>query len=255
MKFKILILTLFLSSQAFAESPAEKGLALAKKIDAANEGFAGESSELQMILLNAHGDKVERKLLNKIQENKNDGDQSIAVFIWPADVKDTKLLTWTHKNRNDDQWLYLPAIKRVKRITSNNKSGSFMGSEFSYEDFASQEVEKYTYNFIKDDANNGRSVWINERIPTDPKSGYSKQIVTIDQAYMNASKIDYYDRKGELLKTAIFSQWKQYGKYFRANKIEMKNHQNHKSSILTWNNRELFKKFPSGQFQSENLVE
>ena len=99
-------------------------------------------------LINAHGDVTKRKMVMEVLEGTDDGDKSRSVFEWPADVKGTKLLTWTHKKGDDDRWLYLPAVKRVKRISSSNKSGSFMGSEFAYEDFSSQEVEKYTYKLL-----------------------------------------------------------------------------------------------------------
>ena len=105
------------------ETPETKGLRIATKADAVNAGFKGEASEMVMILTNAHGDKTTRKMSSKTLEGTDDGDRSIITFIWPADVKGTKMLTWTHKVGNDDQWLYLPSLKRVKRISSRNKSG------------------------------------------------------------------------------------------------------------------------------------
>ena len=234
-------------------SSPEKGLEIMKKSDKANEGFLGESSEMHMTLINAHGDKVERKMKSKVKETKADGDKSIITFLWPADVKGTKMLTWTHKNSNDDQWLYLPALKRVKRITSRNKTGSFMGSEFSYEDLGSQEVEKYTYNYVKDSKTKGRKVWIIERVSTDKNSGYSKQVVYLDKEYQNALKIEYFDRKGELLKVADFSDWKKLGKFWRSHKIDMKNKQTKKSSILEWKNRKLNEKFNDREFNKNKL--
>ena len=129
----ILFINLFLFTFQ-SQANAQKGLEIMTKADKANSGFLGETSEMHMTLINAHGDKVERKMNSKITETESDGDKSIFTFQWPADVKGTKMLTWTHKKGNDDQWLYLPALKRVKRITSRNKTGSFMGSEFSYEE-------------------------------------------------------------------------------------------------------------------------
>ena len=158
---KILITLAVVLSQvtAFsADDPAKKGFDIMQKAEVFNNGFLGESSSMEMILINAHGDKVERKMDSKIKETNGDGDKSIITFKWPADVKGTKMLTWTHKKGNDDQWLYLPALKRVKRITSRNKTGSFMGSELSYEDLGSQEVEKYTYKYIKDNTLNKRKI-------------------------------------------------------------------------------------------------
>jgi len=232
-----------------------RGLAIAKRADKANEGFKGETSTMEMVLVNAHGDQTKRKMTSKIKEGANDGDKSRIEFQWPADVKGTRMLTWTHKKSNDDQWLYLPAIKRVKRITSRNKSGSFMGSEFSYEDLASQEVDKFTHTFQKEETVGGRKAWVSERIPTDKRSGYSKQIVWLDQGYMNPTRVDYYDRKGSLLKTGTFSAWKKHGKWWRAEKIEMKNHQTRKSSTIVWSARKLGVSHDDDDFDSDELAD
>ena len=248
----ILFINLFLFTFQ-SQANAQKGLEIMTKADKANSGFLGETSEMHMTLINAHGDKVERKMNSKITETESDGDKSIFTFQWPADVKGTKMLTWTHKKGNDDQWLYLPALKRVKRITSRNKTGSFMGSEFSYEDLSSQEVEKFTYNFIKDDKFNDRNVSIIERVSTDKNSGYNKQVVYEDKDYQNPIKIEYYDRKGELLKVALFSDFKKFGKFWRANKIIMNNKQTKKSSHLIWKDRALNQKFSDSDFNQNRL--
>jgi len=244
-----------LALAAFAQSPQEKGLELARKIDAFNEGFVGEYSEMEMVLINAHGDETIRKLVNESAETEGDGDRSISTFLWPADVKGTRMLTWSHKDGDDDQWLYLPALKRVKRISSRNKSGSFMGSEFSYEDLGSQEVEEYTHTFVEDTEIDGRPCWKMERVPVSSRSGYSKEVVWFDQAYHNPLKIEYYDRKGELLKVSTFSDYKQFGKYWRAGRIEMENVQTRKRSVLTWSNRELGKQYGEAHFSSDSMVE
>jgi len=239
---------------ARADAVAE-GLAVAKKADAANAGFKSETSTLKMDLINAHGDVTERKMVIETLEGTDDGDRSRAVFEWPADVKGTKLLTFTHRKGDDDQWLYLPAIKRVKRISSNNKSGSFMASEFAYEDLGSQEVEKYTYKLLSEEKLEGRDTWKIERVPLDKKSGYKRQVVWMDKQYMNPLRIDYYDRKDELLKTAVFSQYQKFGKYWRAGKIDMRNAQTKKRSVLTWEKRSLGAKLDPAVFESTALEE
>jgi len=87
----------------------------------------------------------------------------------------------THALTPDDQWLYLPALKRLKRISSRKKSGPFMGSEFAYEDMSSQEVEKYRYKWLRDETVEGRDAYVVERRPTYEYSGYTRQIVWIDK--------------------------------------------------------------------------
>jgi len=237
-----------------AAGPAEdKGWEIAKKVEKANDGFQGETSTLEMTLINAHGDKTTRKMTSMVREKSGDGDLSRIEFRWPADVKGTRMLTWSHKKDNDDQWLYLPAIKRVKRISSRNKSGSFMGSEFSYEDLGSQEPEKFKHKFLGDETLSGRKVWKTQRIPTDKRSGYSKQIVWIDKQFMNAVKIQYYDRKGELLKTGTFSGYEKKGSWYRVGRIDMVNHQTRKKSSIVWKDRKLGVDIDEDEFDSDEL--
>lgn len=240
---------------AWATTPEEEGLRIATLVDQANQGFGGEYSEMEMVLINAHGDQTVRKLVTQVKEKLDDGDLAISIFEWPADVKGTKMLTWSHKTGDDDQWLYLPALKRVKRISSRNKSGSFMGSEFSYEDLGSQEVEEFTYKFLEETTLDNRKVWKLERIPVSNKSGYSKEWVWMDQEYNNPLRIEYYDRKQELLKVATFGAYRAYGTYWRADEIEMKNVQTGKSSRITWKVRELGKDYPEDKFASDYLAD
>ena len=189
----------------------------------------------------------------RIFEGSKDGDKSTIAFSWPADVNGTKLLTWAHKSKTDDQWLYLPAFKRIKRINSRNRSGSFMGSEFSYEDLGSQEVEKYSYRFVKEAQLDGRKVWVNERFPLDKKSGYKRQVVYSDQEYMGPAKIEYYDRKNELLKIGLFKDYQKFGKFWRVGAIEMSNVQTKKRSVLAWKMRKLGEELDEDDFESDEL--
>ncbi|CAM2064301.1 Outer membrane lipoprotein-sorting protein [Sulfidibacter corallicola] len=250
----VLFLTLLQGLPLLAETPEEKGLRIAQLNESKNDGFKGEYAEMVMVLINAHGDKVERKMTTKTRETNDDGDQSISVFLWPADVKGTKMLTWTHKDDDDDQWLYMPALKRVKRISSRNKSGAFMGSEFAYEDLGSQEVEKYHHKFIEETTLDGREIWKMERVPTSKKSGYSKQITYVDKEYHQPLRIEYFDRKGDLMKIATFRDYREMGDFWRVHEIDMDNVQTKKRSIITWSTREIGKKYSEYDFESDSLV-
>lgn len=217
-----------------AETPEEKGLAIAKEADRQDEGFGDSTSDMLMILRNRHGQESIRKIRGRTLEVKDDGDKSLSIFDNPRDVKGTAFLTFSHKKGDDDQWLYLPALKRVKRISSRNKSGSFMGSEFAYEDISSQEVEKYTYKWIRDEMYDGQKCYIIERYPVDKKnSGYTRQVIWIDKTEYRTFKVDYYDRKKSLLKTLTFEGYQKYnGRFWRPDKMNMVNHQNGKSTRL-----------------------
>ena len=233
--FLVLALIGVLSPLLWAETPEEKGLAIAIEADKRDTGFVNSTAELTMTLRNRHGEESTRHIRSQTLEVNGDGDKSLVIFDRPKDIKGTAFLTFSHKQGNDDQWLYLPALKRVKRIASNNRSGPFMGSEFAYEDIASQEVEKYTYKYLRDEPLDGQQCFVVERYPVDKKSGYTRQVVWIDKNEYRTQKIDYYDRKDELLKTLTFKGYQKYlDRHWRADQMEMVNHQMGKSTTLAW---------------------
>ncbi|MCL6274902.1 outer membrane lipoprotein-sorting protein [Muricauda sp. 2012CJ35-5] len=217
-------------SMSYGQSSEERGLQIAKAAEKADEGFGSSIVELKMTLKNKNGQTSERYLTTRTLELTEDGDKSLIVFDSPKDVKGTATLTFTHKVGADDQWLYLPSIKRVKRISSNNKSGPFVGSEFAYEDLSSQEVEKYAYKFLKEDGD----MLIVEQDPVDPKSGYTRRVATYNKGKgYRLEKIEFYDRKNALLKTLDYSDYKLYkNKFWRALSLNMVNHQSNKETLL-----------------------
>jgi outer membrane lipoprotein-sorting protein len=224
-----------LPAAALAESAEEKGLAIAVETDRRDKGFSDSSATLNMILRNKQGDQSTREVRVRTLEIEGDGDKSMSIFDSPPDVSGTAFLTFSHVQGPDDQWLYLPALKRVKRISSKNKSGPFMGSEFAYEDISSDEVDKYTYKYLRDEPCAELDCFVIERYPVDENSGYTRQQLWIDKTEYRPQKIDYFDRKNDHLKTLIFHEYRQYlDKYWRAMRYEMTNHQTGKSTTLLW---------------------
>jgi outer membrane lipoprotein-sorting protein len=217
-----------------AESAEEKGLAIATEADERDSGYGDSTATMLMILRNRHGQESNRQMRYKTLEIPGDGDKSLTIFDSPKDVKGTALLNYTHKNGDDDQWLYLPALKRVKRISSRNKSGSFMGSEFAYEDIAGQEIEKYTYKWLRDELYSGMECFVVERYPVDRKnSGYKRQVAWIDKDEYRTWQVEYYDRKDAHLKTLTMTGHQKYvDKYWRPAAMHMVNHQTGKSTDL-----------------------
>ena len=219
------------------KSPEEAGLAIVNAADEKETGFISTTSDMKMILINRKGEKHVRNMRSRTLEVSDDGDKSMTIFDEPADVKGTAMLTHAHGLEPDDQWLFLPALRRVKRISSRNKSGPFMGSEFAYEDLGSQEVEKYSYKLLGEETVEGVETYKVERIPEYEHSGYTKQISWIDKEELRTRKVDYYDRKDELLKTLVFSDYEQYKEQFwRAKTMYMENHQTGKATELQFTN-------------------
>ncbi len=250
----ILILFSLTVISAWAISAEEKGLKIAQKADELDTGWGDQKQSLEMILRNKQGQESRRKIRGRSLEVSGDGDKALSIFDTPADVKGTAFLSFTHVNKPDDQWLYLPALRRVKRIASKNKSGPFMGSEFAFEDMSSQEVEKYTYKWLRDEQLDGKDVYVIERIPVDKYSGYTRQIVWGDKIIYQPVKVEFYDRKNALLKTLKISGYKQYlNKFWRPDRMEMENHQNGKSTVLNFSDYSFTNGYTDRDFDRNSL--
>ncbi len=234
-------LILGFAGAALAETPEEKGRSIAEEMDRRDLGFEDSYSELKMVLANKQGQSSSRELRIQTLEvpGRETGDKSLIVFDHPRDIEGTAFLSFTKILEPDDQWLYLPALKRVKRISSANKSGPFVGSEFAYEDMLSQEVDKYDYRWLRDEACGPLTCFVVERYPLYESSGYTRQVVWIDQQEYRAQRVDFYDRKDSLLKTLTFDGYHQYlDQYWRADDWFMLNHQTGKTTRLTFGNWE-----------------
>lgn len=190
-----------------------------------------------MTLRNSRGRQSRRSLKIRQLEVAADGDKLLVVFDTPKNIRGTALLSYSHKFAPDDQWLYLPAMKRVKRITSHNRSGPFLSSEFAYEDLALQEVEKFRYRLIDTQQLDGQVYFIVERSPVDEYFGYLRQLVKLDASELRIHNIAYYDRRDKLLKTLELDGYhKHLGRFWKAEHMFMTNHQTGKSTELRWQN-------------------
>ena len=219
------------------ESPEDKGLRIAREANARNEGFGNFTAEMTMSLLDRQGRESTRHMRFKVLEVAGDGDKSLIVFDQPRDVQGTALLTHSHVNTQDDQWLYLPALKRVKRISSSTRSGSFMGSEFTYEDMSTPELEEYTYKYLRDEPCGEFTCTVTEQVPLDKKSGYSRKIVWQDTGELRTLKVEHYDRRNSHLKTLTFANYQLYlDQFWRAEESTMVNHLTGRSTVLRWTN-------------------
>ncbi len=222
---------------ALAATPQEKGFEVAARADRSDRGFGDSEVELTMVLRNKAGKETQRTLSLTTLEIADEqlGDKSMIVFESPADIDGTALLSHARILDPDDQWLYLPALKRVKRISSVNKSGPFVGSEFAFEDFTALELNKYEYSYLREEPCGERVCDVVERRPRYEHSGYTKQVSWVDQVDFQIRKVEFYDRRGDLLKTLTLEDYRQYeGAYWRAQTLRMVNHQTGKSTDLIY---------------------
>ncbi len=173
-------------------------------VDARDDGD-NSTQNLEMILIDKRGHERVRKL-RTFGRDQGEDEYSIMFFLAPADVKDTGFLTYDYNEpeRDDDQWLYLPALKRTKRIASKDKSGSFMGSDFSYADMTDRPLDHYQYTLMKETEIGGHPVWQVEAVPITEyekdQTGYTKSVLFVRKDNYVVVRSVAWLKKGKRLK-------------------------------------------------------
>ena len=237
--FLSLTLAIFVSHSVIANTAEEKGFEVAARSDRTDIGFGDSDVELRMVLRNQAGQESTRtlRITTLEKENEDVGDKSLVLFDTPKDIEGTALLSHAKILDPDNQWLYLPALKRIKRISSSNKSGPFVGSEFAFEDFTSLELNKFTYRYVKEEACGDLQCDVVERIPRYKNSGYTKQLAWVDQTDYQIRKVEFYDRRGDLLKILSLKEYRKYpNNVWRAHTLHMENIKTNKQTVLEYDN-------------------
>ncbi len=197
---------------AMADDP--KARSIIQKVDDRDDGD-NMISDMEMTLIDKRGKKRIRKIRSFSKDFGKD-TYKLLFFASPADVKNTGFLTYDYDNdeRSDDQWLYLPALNKTKRIANDDKSGSFMGSDFNYYDMTKRPIGKYDYKLLKEQDVKGVKTWVIQAVPRSKdvidESGYTKSVVFVRQDnyvviravnwVKDGSKLKYLDvRKLELI--------------------------------------------------------
>jgi len=195
-------LLLILATPALAAEPTAREIMEA--VDARDDGDHS-TQIMEMILIDKRGGQRVRQLRSYGRDVGED-EQSILFFLSPADVEDTGFLTYDYDDpeRDDDQWLYLPALNRTKRLASSDKSGSFMGSDFSYADMTDRKLDNYDYKLLKEDEVGEHPVWVVEAIPNNQKeideTGYTKQVMFVRKDNDVVIRSVAWVKKGKRLK-------------------------------------------------------
>lgn len=222
---------------ALAASDAEaRGLAIAQEAERRDAGWRDSRVQATMLLKDRRGQTRERSLrVWMLEKPGNAGDKTLTIFDSPPDMKGTIFLAHAVAGRDDNLWLYLPSLKRVKRISSSNKTGAFFGSEFAYEDIAAQEIGKFTYRYLGDRPCGSLTCFVVERRPAYANSGYSALVTFFDTSEYRVQRIEYMDRKGKLMKVLTLSGYRAYaGRHWRPTKLLMENLKTGKSTVLTY---------------------
>jgi hypothetical protein len=199
-----------------------------------------------MALINDKGQKRERKSLNQVKLQPNGIDSKLLVqFSLPNDIKGTGFLQIEHSEADDDQWIYLPALKKSRRLVANNKKDSFVGSDFSYGDISLPKVNLYRHTLLRSEVVDAHECYAVESVPVDDtvkaNSGYSRKVTWVRADDFLEAKVEYYDLAGRLLKTQIVKNHKvlepDTGRGFALYR-EMTNHQTGHKTILRFDRTE-----------------
>lgn len=196
-----------------------------EKVDARDDGDR-MVSDMEMILIDKSG-KQRIRQMRTFGMDKGEDDYSLMFFLAPADVKNTGFLTYDYDDdtKDDDQWLYLPALKKTKRIASSNKSDSFMGSDFTYADMTKRNLAYYEYKLMEEKEIDGHKVWQIESTPTNPKeieeTGYTKSVVFVRQDNFTIIRAVSWVKKGDRLKYLDTKDWKQIDGIWIAGEVYM----------------------------------
>ena len=179
------------------------------------------TSNLTMTLINKSG-KERVRIIKQFTKDLGDVEKSIMFFQSPADVKNTSFMSWTYdSDKNDDQWIYLPALKKVKRISSDSKSDYFMGSDFTYDDLGDRHPADDSHKLLREERVNGEDCYVVESIPKEEEYMYSRTVTWIIKDRWIGLKKEFYDEDEELLKILTVKKYEKIKDYWIILQTEM----------------------------------
>jgi hypothetical protein len=193
-----------------------------------------------MTIIDSRGRERVRKIatVSKLYDS-GETEKRLIRFLSPADVKGTGLLTFDYENKDDDMWLFMPALRKTRRIVSTEKAKNFMGSEFTYADMTPPILDNFSYEMLGEEDVSGISCWKIEMIPIDDdvadENGFSKRISFIAKQDYVIRKAIYYDLDGELHKELAVENVKEIdtkNHKYRPMRMIMVNGQNGRKSVF-----------------------
>jgi len=198
---------------------------------------ADGTSELSMHLIDSRNNERIRKI-KQFSKDFGKEEKSIMFFMSPADVKNTSFMNWSYDDasKDDDQWIYLPALKKVKRISSDSKDDYFMGSDFTYDDLGDRHPNEDTHKLLREETIDGKQCYVIESIPKDKDYMYSKTITWVIKDIWIGLKKEFYDEDGDLLKVLTVKKYEKIKDYWVISNTEMKNIQDNHTTKMVLSN-------------------
>ena len=199
--------------------------------------YPGEDmrARVTMRLVSKDGQERVREMTMTRRNVKEGGEQRYFIYFHrPPDVRDLAFLVWKYPGRDDDRWLYVPALKLVRRIAASDKHTSFVGSDFSYEDVSGREPEDDTHKLLREEKLGERDTWVVESTPKEAEGAdFSRKVSWIDKATWLPLKEEYYDRRGDLARVFTGEELKEVQGYWTVTRRVMKNVQSgHRTEVV-----------------------
>ena len=243
---------------AAGPAAAQTGLEIMRRQDELHRA-RDEETALLMTLYSKSGDRKERRIINYVLNGADGLSRTLLRFIAPRDVENTGLLTWERKDGNDDQWLYLPSLGKVKRIASGSKKNRFMGSDFAYEDLRPENLALHTYTVVASERLDGHDCWVIEAVAANDRqaadSGYGKRRIWVRKDIHLTLKQEYYDKKGRVEKIGTGRQFVNVrGTMWRPGEVEMRDTQAGTRTVTVVEKRSLDRGLKESFFSEAELV-
>lgn len=229
---KILMIAALLC--AAAQMDAQTGRDIIQRVKDRPDGNT-RYAEMQLTLVKKNGDKRERKMVSWAMDEGKD-TKKIMFFTYPGDVKGTGFLTWDYDQagKEDDKWLYLPAMKKTRRISgSSSKTDYFMGTDFTYDDMGGRSVDDDKHTLLREETRDGHKCWVVESVPNDPHEVYSRKVTWIRQDSDTGVYCEFYDKLGKLHRVMTVTDLQKVEGFWTVMKMEMKNVQSGHSTQIT----------------------
>lgn len=252
LKLRLIVLCIFVILPVLTAKEIT-GREIMKKVD---NRYTGDDQvgDMTMTLIKSSGRKRVRKV-RVWQKDYGENNKSLMRFLLPADVRGTGFLVWEHKEKDDDQWLYLPALKKVRRISTREKEKSFMGTDFSYEDLGSHNLDDYNYTLLGSEIYDGEGCYVVESVPKPGKEkSYDKTTSWIRKDIFLAIKIDFYDKKGNFLKSLHTADIEKIDGIWTIRRMEMENAEKKHRTILEFTNVRYNTGLKDNIFTERNLI-
>lgn len=254
----VLGLLVSLLSLALAQDAPPDGRAIVEQAQRRNRA-ADETDTVSMDLIDEAGQTTRQRRVVFYQKPDKDGlDRMLIRFLEPANIQGTGLLTLERQDADDDQWIYLPAQNKVKRIASGEKSGRFVGTDFTYRDLNPEDLDAHDYRYVETKDLRGSACYVVEARPRSDqerdRSGYAKRVLWIATALYLPLRTEYFDAKEQFFKVRVAEDVRVLGRYHKPYRVEMRDIRRRHRTVLRFDEIKVDAGLDDAWFTQERLA-